>query len=365
MDAALQRQALRPLRFVVANGGPRARGLVIGRALKDEIASHLEAWRGYIVVPGGGDVRAYIADLRRETDFKSAIRRHAPDLLEEIEGVAEGAGLPPDEVYALQLLDEEWAYRARRAAGPTPAKCSSLAIASEGGPTWIAQNMDLGNYTDGHQAMLRISADGDKPAALVFTTAGMIGLMGVNAAGVGVCVNSLPQLPNAAEGLPVAFVLRRLLQTRGLDEASELVQSLPHATNQHYVIAASGGVRSFEASAATVVEYHAPDPSRVFHTNHPLVAAASPTTPHAWENSEARLRSLTDRLAGGAPGLGQIEDALCARDDPRHPVCRSGAGRDGFTTGSMISELTPGRVASWASAGPPDAGGYHAFGFGD
>jgi len=363
MVAELHRQAVRPLRVVAAEGGPHGRGVAIGRALKDEIASHLDAWRGYIVVPGGGDARDYVADLLRETDFKAAIRRHAPDLLDEIEGVAEGAGLAAAEVYALQLLDEEWAYRARRAAGRTPPKCSSLAIASAAGPTWIGQNMDLGGYTDGYQAVLRIGQDGDKPAALVFTTAGMIGLMGVNAAGVGVCVNSLPQLPNAAEGLPVAFVLRRLLQTRSLDEASELVLGLPHATNQHYLIAAPGGVRSFEASAAGVVEYRTADPSRVFHTNHPLAASATPGEPNAWENSEARLRSLTDRLSTGAPGLGQIEDALCARDDPHHPVCRSGAGRYGFTTGSMISELTPGRVASWASAGPPDVGGYHAFAF--
>ncbi|HTX51554.1 MAG TPA: C45 family peptidase [Caulobacteraceae bacterium] len=352
---------MRPLRLVAAHGGPRARGVAIGRALKTEIAAHLDAWRGSIVPPGGGDVRDYVADLLRETDFKTAIRRHAPDLLQEIEGMAEGAGLAPDDIHALQLLDEEWAYRARRSAQRSPQKCSSLAIASSDGPTWIGQNIDLGAYTDGYQAMLRIGPDGDKPAALVFTTAGMIGLMGVNAAGVGVCVNALPQLPNAAEGLPVAFVLRRLLQMHGLDEASELVLSLPHATNQHYVIAAPGGVRSFEASAAGVVEHRPDDPSRVFHTNHPLTALASPEAPGAWENSEARLRSLTDRLAAGAPGLGEIEAALCARDDPSHPVCRSGGGRYGFTTGSMISELSPGRVASWASAGPPDAGGYHAF----
>lgn len=355
------RQAVRPLCVVAASGEPRARGVAIGRALSAEIAAHIHAWRGSIVAPGGGEARDYVADLLRETDFKTAIRRHTPDLLEEIEGAAEGAGVASDELYALQLLDEEWAYRVRRAAGRTAQKCSSLAIASPDGPTWIAQNMDLGDYTDGYQAMLRIGEDGERPAALVFTTAGMIGLMGVNAAGIGVCVNSLPQLPNAAEGLPVAFVLRRLLQTRGLDEASDHVLDLPHATNQHYLIAAPDGVRSFEASAAGIVEHHAADPRRVFHTNHPLTAPASPEAPGAWENSEARLRSLAGRLAGGSPGLGEIQAALCSRDDPRHPVCRSGAGRYGFTTGSMISELAPGRVASWASAGPPDTGGYHAF----
>ena len=129
--------------------------------------------------------------------------------------------------------------------------------------------MDLGWYTDGFQALLEVD-DGEAPAALVFTTAGMLGLLGVNAAGVGVCVNSLPQLPSAPEGLPVAFVIRRLLQARAAEEALGLVQTLPHATNQHYVIAGPGVARSFEAGAGGVTEYLPPDPTRVLHTNHPL-----------------------------------------------------------------------------------------------
>ena len=174
---------------------------------------------GSLAEAAGGDVRGYLADMLRETDFKHAIRTCAPDLLDEVEGVAEGASLASDDVYALQLLDEEWAFRVGRASARELSKCSSLAIAEPGGPTWIGQNMDLGDYTDGHQVLLELEADGAAPAARVFSTAGMIGLMGVNAAGVGVCVNSLSQLPNAAEGLPVAFVLRRLLQTRELQEA--------------------------------------------------------------------------------------------------------------------------------------------------
>jgi hypothetical protein len=218
--------------------------------------------------------------------------------------------------------------------------------------------MDLGGYTEGFQALLDID-DGEAPAALVFTTAGMLGLLGVNAAGVGVCVNSLPQLPSAPVGLPVAFVIRRLLQARTAEEAWRLVQTLPHATNQHYVIAGPGGARSFEAGAQGVTEYLPPDPTRVLHTNHPLSdAPATPEPPAARENSVARLASLQARLGIGQPGLAEIQAALSACDDPRHPVCRTG-GQVGFTTGSMISALTPDSVEVWVSNGPPATAGYH------
>ena len=224
--------------------------------------------------------------------------------------------------------------------------------------------MDLGGYTDGFQALLAPAAEGDKPAALIFTVAGMIGLMGLNAAGVGVCVNALPQLPSAPHGLPVAFVMRRLLQTASLAEAASLVLALPHATNQHYLIAAPGGVRSFEASAAGVTEYRPPDPSRILHTNHPLAAEGAGEPASARFNSVARLAALQARLSGGAPGLAEIRAALCSRDDPQNPVCRvrgEPGGLTAFTTGSILSALAPERVETWISPGPPSRVAYANF----
>jgi hypothetical protein len=355
------------IEVVEIGGDARARGLAHGRALKGRIAAHLADWRRTLETVAGEPVDGYLQAMLRETDFKSAIRAHAPDLLEEVEGIADGAGLDRDLVYALQLMDEEWFYRVERGLRRrTPEKCSSFGVVSAGGSTWIGQNMDLGQYTDGHQVVLRIAADGEAPAAVVFTTAGVIALMGVNAAGIGVCVNSLPQLPAASTGVPVAFLIRRLLQARSLDEAAELVQAIPHATNQHYLLAGPGAVRSFEASAAGVAEYHPPDPGRVLHTNHPLGPdPGRPESEAARENSARRLASLTARLGQGNLGLADFQGALSACDDPRHPVCRTGGGGNiGFTCGSMISEIAAGHaeIAAWVSPGPPSREGFDALG---
>ena len=154
-------------------------------------------------------------------------------------------------------------------------------------------------------------------------------------------------------------MIRRLLQARSADEAFDLVQTLPHATNQHYVIAGPGQARSFEASAVGVTEYRPSDPARLLHTNHPLTdAPATPELPAKRENSVARLEALQTRLGAGAIGLAEIEAALSSCDDDRHPVRRTG-GAVGFTCGSMISSLAPEVVEVWVSAGPPQPGGYH------
>lgn len=344
---------------IVVSGSAYQRGLSYGTQSRERIKAHLDAWLHSLVKPPISNAHTYVEQMLAETNFLPAIRTHVPDLLHEVEGIADGAGLPNSLVFALQLLDEEWTYRAALDRRPAPNKCSSLAVLSRPGLTWLAQNMDLGVYTDGHQSLLRLEAD-DRSTSLIFSLAGMIGLLGVNSKALGVCVNSMPQLRSSPEGLPVAFVIRKLLQCATLDEAASVLSTLPHATNQHYLLAQPGAARSFEAGPHGVVEYLPADRTRIFHTNHPLAREANMTAGHngSFTNSQVRLRSLTDRLSRRAIGLREIQRALSSLDDPVHPVCRikrEGSGQIGFTTGSMIAALSspPGRTRAWFTAGPP------------
>jgi hypothetical protein len=199
---------------------------------------------------------------------------------------------------------------------------------------------------------------------MLVTIAGVLGLLGVNDAGLGVCVNSIPQVPSAMEGLPVAFVVRRLLEARSAAEASDWCRSLPHATNQHYLIADASLIVSLEASSEGVLEVTLPAPDRSLHTNHPL--ARGVRYPEGEENSVARLRSLDYRLGRATPVLAQLQDALMSFDDERHPVCRLRSdelGPTSFTTASMITALhvEAESVESWVSFGPPSQCEYQTF----
>jgi isopenicillin-N N-acyltransferase-like protein len=324
-----------------------------GAAHAPRVAAHLDAWLRVLVAEGVADPPAHLRAVLGATGFRSAVEELVPDLAEEVRGVAAGAGIDPDLLLALQLIDEEPAQRGRAA---TLAKCTGFGLALPGGPTWIGQNMDLGAHTRGHQVLLRVAPRGDVPAALVFSVAGVVALMGVNAAGVGVCVNAVPQLPAAPDGLPVAFVIRRLLQARTLAEAVRLVRDLPHATSQHYLLAGPGEVRSFEARPDGVAEHRPADPSRVLHTNHPLgPVTGTPAPPGAERDSRARLAALAARVGAGNPSLADLQGALASSDDPAHPICRvRGAGPSDYTTGSMVSSLRPDApVESWVSPGPP------------
>jgi hypothetical protein len=121
---------------------------------------------------------------------------------------------------------------------------------------------------------------------------------------------------------------------------------------------------SLEASCEGVDEVPLPAPDRSLHTNHPLARGAR--FPDGEDNSVARLRSLDARLGAGAPVLADIQSALGAFDDERHPVCRlrtDELGAISFTTASMISALhaSGAPVEGWVSFGPPSERGYRSF----
>jgi hypothetical protein len=359
---------MKPIVVLNLVGDPYSRGRQFGSSRGMHIRLFLRDWLQWLGRLGVPDPQEYALGMLQATRFRQCILEHAGELLKEVNGIADGADVSRDLLLAAQLMDEEWAYRPeglRHAEGMQ--KCSSVALRTRVGRTWIGQNMDLGGYTDGHQLALRISSSAYEREMLIFTIGGMIALMGVNGKGMGVCVNSLPQLPSARDGLPVAFVIRKLLQEDTVATAARLLATLPHSTGQHYLLADSAELRSFEVSSASVTEYSPADPMCILHTNHPLVGATVNTVAARYQaNSLARLRSLQMRLTAEDPTLGKIKAALSSHDDVEFPICRPSPADHPqespsatFTTGSMISELGNGKaLESWMSAGPPCSRGY-------
>jgi isopenicillin-N N-acyltransferase like protein len=348
--------------MLTVEGNPKQRGVLLGTELRDGIAAHLEAlfasWRRSGIERPDAHARAFLST----TNFQDAIVQWAPALMAEIEGLACGAGLPIEHAYLIQLLDEEWAYRKSLGIAAPSNKCSSAALRDEAGGTCIGQNMDLGNYTDGLQRLVLHREPGQSDQ-MVFTLAGMIGLMGVSAGGLAICVNAIRQSDAKGTGLPVAFVIRRLLQEPSADAAADLLRRIPHATSQHYLIADRHMIISLEARPDRIDVVSAYALGCYLHTNHPLGDGSMPAK-DSWKdrNSLARLATLEARLGRSGPDMGRMADALASRDDLEHPICQeigTTAGVTDFTTGSLISMLSSdGSVCGVWSSGPPVRGSW-------
>ena len=362
--AAFGQQAIREVSF---SGSGFELGLQHGRLLKSEIGEVVKKMKQNIEANLSRDAEQVLSDFHSYANFNESIKRYTPDLYEEVRGIAQGSGQSFNDIMTLNLLDEFWVYLNAM----ENHHCSGMGVPSiNGSAGYIAQNMDIEKYTDGHQIVMRLAKTNARPEQLILTHPGLIALNGMNEAGIGVCVNTLMQLKASSSGLPVAFIVRRIVNSTSKSDLLSFINTIPHASGQNYIVGIKGEVYDFEASANKVVRF---DPKNanatVYHTNHPIVnddlkpwfAAYNPKLEEkpVSSNSFIRLASVEKRISQ-APSINDslIKETLRSKDDLNNPVCRAIGGEgNAFTFASVIMTLT-GNPYMQITKGSPDASEY-------
>jgi isopenicillin-N N-acyltransferase-like protein len=344
-------------------GTPHQRGQAHGEALRVTIHEHIARTKAFFEENTKKNPDQVLDELLAETDFLTAIRKWTPDLLEELEGIAEGANADFNSIYALNLSDETWWYFyekqgmfSSKAVGAE--NCSCIGVAAQGGmPAMVAQNLDLIAYFDGMQVLLHIKDEENSLETLAFSFAGEVGAIGVNNHSVGMCENTLISLKHAKDGLPVTFVSRGILGQSTLEDAISFVHRVKHASGQNYIIGSPDGVVDYECSANKVRRYlPGHEESPVCHTNHPFINDDSYALEKKPENSMARFASVETslRIATMPITVETIQKALSSHDSEPNAVCvhPDEDGKGGITTNSVVYEL--GQTARvHYTAGPP------------
>lgn len=226
--------------------------------------------------------------------YRTAIADAAPGLAEEIRGLAQGAGIGADEALVLQLRREIVGYLR---VGAVAAECTTYASVDRDASV-LAQTIDLNGNLDDQICVLDLSPDRGRGRVLVLSFGGLLGFVGLNAAGLAVGLNLV--LGGAwGPGLPPYLAVRHLLDTSacvdeaisrlaGLRLASSRCITLCDPTKAAWVEVLGDQMRVFEARQAV-------------HTNHylhPDFAADDQINVFARNSSVRRLQACRDRLAG-------------------------------------------------------------------
>lgn len=374
LNGVAQNQSKRVLNEITLSGSGYELGLQHGKTLKKEIGEIVTKWKANTTKNFGKDAELTLDAFYKQASFDEAIKEYTPDLYEEVRGIADGSEQAFRDILVLNLLDEFWVYIDEL----YNHHCSDVGVPSRNGsPSFIAQNMDIENYTDGYQTLIRLERTKERPEQLILTHPGLIALNGMNETGVGAVVNTIMQLQASNKGLPVAFVVRRIINSTEKDDLLKFIQEVNHASGQNYIIGIRGEVYDFEASANQVVRFNPEnDNGTVYHTNHPIVNTDvkswykqfTPTTENKENlkdtNSYLRLTALETRMVPNPEiDANSIMDALRSKDNAQNPVCRNN-GNDGrgFTFASTIMTLT-GTPSFAITAGPPDESEYKAYTF--
>lgn len=357
------------IRVLVLEGAPWERGQIHGETLKLMISQGIDLWKKHLQKFTGMKPDKYISHFVEETGLLAAVKKWAPHLLEEVKGIGEGAGVDFNTIFAWQCADEEWWYRKpfEKYAGE---HCSGLGcFKEEDSAPMLAQNLDVPNYYDGFQVLLHIKHPESSLESFVFTIAGIIGACGLNSQTLGICVNTLINLNHSADGLPVDFIVRSLLEQRSLDKAVQFIHEIKHASGQNYIIGNAEKIVAFECSANVVCQYVPyKAASRVYHTNHELVnddrVPLSKRVPLAKSTTRARFNFLESQLKDPSKTI-TLETIKSILSSHEGPLCvhNTHQPRGACTLGSLIMSLsTPPEL--YLAFGPPCSKEYETFSFG-
>ncbi len=360
---------------IVLEGTPRQCGQIHGETRKTGILSHIEKWKTYLEISTQMNPETYIDQFLEETNLIKAVQRWTPEVLEEVEGIAEGSGVNFKIILALQLPDEEWWYQREKKGlefsgiGSSVDHCSTVGIhRQEGSPNYIAHNLDVPGYFDGYQVLLHKVDHVTNHESMIFSVDGIVALAGINNYGIGICCDAILQLNHSKDGLPVSFVNKGVLSRSNIVDAIDFVYRIKHASGQNYIISDPKRVIGLECSANKVTQ-QLPDrkTSIICHTNHPLVnddiklssnpvnSTKVPDSERVLSDSEIRLNTLTTKLNNCSKPveIEEIKSILSSHDFPNNPICRHKTSETGpMTLGCMIMELSP-LPTLYMSSSPP------------
>jgi len=320
------------------DGTARARGLAHGRAtgprarafLADGLA-RLNHVRGEPLTLAGlaPDLAAY----------GTAIRASVPALWEELLGFADGAGLPLDAVILFQTRREIMGYTRCPAGGD----CTALARVVEG-RALLAQTVDLTCEMRDQISLLQVSGtDIAGGAAFVFSFTGLLGYLGMNAAGLAVGLN-LVLAGDWGPGLPPYLAIRHLIdRATCVDDAVAILRGLPLASSRNFVLCDRKKAAMVEAAEGEIRVLSGPEVSHANHFLHADFTGRDGLNPFARNSSVLRQAAIDDLLAAhpGRPAAETVLDRLAL---PPLNVAGPPDPRREKTVAAVVLEPTTGSV---------------------
>ncbi|TID24391.1 AAT-domain-containing protein [Venturia nashicola] len=270
-----------------------------------------------------------------------------PELLEEMQGVADGAGVSLASIIALNVRTEV-TYGLMKDDG-----CTTLAYKTSSGKSFLSQNWDWQIEQKAHLIVLHITPPTGPKIAMV-TEAGIIGKIGLNSTGVAVTLNAIKSRGMSSSKLPVHLGLRLALMQESREKAAKKLEEIGIAAACTITIADPTGAEALECSYLSIETLPMDSKGRIFHSNHYLLPPAQGVVdkqePKDTLLRVKRIEELTNALSAS---LGEGENVTVERiadlfkDEENLPtaICRMPGGDSiGATLFNIVSDLTKKRA---------------------
>ncbi len=342
------------------NGSPGDRGLQYGRQAESRIRRSIEIYAEIFRFYAGWD---WTRVRDHAVQYEEPIRAYRAHFIDELKGIASGAGVAYEDVLAINVRTEIMNAAVARASAAECTCVVSLPENNTGTHTVIGQNWDWKPKTAESVVVLEAEPEG-LPNFVSVVEAGLLAKTGMNAAGLGLVTNALVTDQDSGEpAVPYHAVLRGILESTSLSGALFAITYHVRASAANYLIAhRDGEAANVESAPGDFSRLHVqfPQNDSFAHTNHFLQAGSDFKDVGLWSGPDSLVRyhrmskylSRSKREVNVA-GLQQaLQDhfnlpyAVCSHPDPTIPEPQQYA-----TIASVIMDLNTAHM--WLADGNP------------
>lgn len=250
-------------------GSPQQMGESHGESRRSEINEYATVWMEWILNRSAVPLDADQLWQRWEKQVQFN-QDQAPELIDEMHGIARGSNVPFHQIFLLNsLLDISNIQYLKASAGLVG--CSTFAVEHESGSgdTILGQTYDLPTVHKPHAIVIRLHPE-NGPAQLIFSFDGVIGCAGLNELGIGININYLSST-DTGTGKLHSVIVRKVLASQTLADAIIWPIVPPRCGGSHYLLGNDeGNLLSVEVNGQQHSLLH-PNPNGIlFHTNHYL-----------------------------------------------------------------------------------------------
>lgn len=194
----------------------------------------------------------------------------------------------------------------------------------------------------------------------MLTEAGIIGKIGLNSHGVGVCLNAIPAKGMDPTRLPCHLGLRMVLDSSSRDEAVAKLERNGVASACHMLVADAAGGVGLEWSYRNVRKIEMDGQGRVMHSNHYLLEHPGVEEVNWWKDSPFRVDRIEElaKGVGSSPSMTEVQKMFADEENCPAAVCRKQEGvSDAATLFNIVMDLEQ-KVAKITLGRPVDPEGH-------
>lgn len=293
---------------------------------------------------------AVLSDPALVEPYRAVTAEHLPWVLDELEGVAEGAGVDPFAVFAGSVVE------LASGGATTPERCTDLVAMPEvtaDGHLLVAHNNDYTAESERDVVAIEWRVPGEPVCFTLGLGPWLAG--GWNNAGLSVTANELAPADERV-GIPRVLQMRDVVTRRTLADAVEAVLHPARASSYNWVLAHRDGKAVNIEGGACRAEITEPERGVLAHTNHythPALLDLERNTRVA--GSTARLCRAQELLAAcDEPWTADaLLEVLSDHENAPDSLCRHGDAEAARTVFWCVADVTAGSIRY--GSGPPCA----------